>query len=395
MMKKIYLLFLITVAFACGEPTNVETHSNESADSVNETTELLVSKMLGDPLIYMDDHFEFLDLIALKTPEEIIISEITKATLEDSEIFIHDKKLSSLHHFNLNGDYLKSFGAMGEGPGEFLDIGDFAVVGNKICIMSKSKKGLLFYDRATGVFLNEFRYDLYGDKIAHIGNDEFLVYTNFNVNDEHGSYNVFRIDSEGSVKEKYFPFDEDKQHSMVSMSGYLAKTGNDIYFGLPFDQFVFSYNKDDHNFFPKYSTDMLSQYILENKGDFDAILKPEVLIKSFGGESWNGSTYFETNSKIYLSLYDLSSLKNVLIDKNTNEVITISKRSENPFFKLIDDPVMMAENNELFFPIYGEKVLSDEYFTYTQSSDFQKRFIDKRDSYEKDHSYFLLKTRIK
>jgi hypothetical protein len=140
---------------------------------------------------------------------------------------------------------------------------------------------------------------------------------------------------------------------------------------------------------------MLSQYILENKEDFDAILKPEVLIKSFGGESWNGTTFFETNSKIYLSLYDLSTLKNVLIDKNTNGVITISKKSENPFFKLIDDPVLMTQNNELFFPIYGEKVLSDEYFTYTQNSDFQRKFIDKKDSYEKDYSYFLLKTRIK
>jgi hypothetical protein len=383
------------MAFACGEATNVERQSNESLQSANETTELQVSKMLGDPLIYMDDHFEFLDLIALKTPADIVISVITKGTLEDFEIFIHDKKFSSLHHFNLNGDYLKSFGALGEGPGEFLDIADFAVVGNKICIMSKSKKGLLFYDRLTGVYINEFRYDIFGDKIVYIGNDEFLIYTNFNVNDEHGSYNVFRIDSEGSVEEKYFPFDEDKQHSMVSMSGYLAKTGNDIYFGLPFDQFVFSYNKNEHNFFPKYSTDTLSQYILENKEDFDAILKPEVLIKSFGVESWNGTTFFETNSKIYLSLYDLSTLKNVLIDKNTNGVITISKKSENPFFKLIDDPVLMTQNNELFFPIYGEKVLSDEYFTYTQNSDFQRKFIDKKDSYEKDYSYFLLKTRIK
>lgn len=393
-MKRATLLYFIIFTFACGESVDKHHSFDKELPSINQTKELLVTTKLGDPIDDIDEHFKFLDLIPLITPEDITISEITNVKLDELGIYIHDKKFSSLHHFDSFGNYQKSFGSIGEGPGEYMDIADFEVVDNKISILSKSKKGILFFDKTTGDFIDEYRYDIFGDEIVHLGNNEFLIYTNFNVNDENGSFNVFRTDSKGNIIEKYFPFNEDKQHSMISMSGYLSESNNEIFFALPFDQFVFSYNRNENIFFPKYMTDMLSDYILKNKKDFDAILKPEVLVKSFGGESWNGTTFLENDKHIYLSLYDLSSQKNVVIDKETNEMITISKKSKNPLFRLLDDPLILTSKNELFFPIYGEKIYSKEYFEFSENSQFIRELMRKRDFNDADVSYFLLKTRL-
>jgi len=388
-MNKIKLLIYSFLLLGCAESKKVD-----KLPSIIETSDLQVSSKLGEPITELDEHFDFLDLISLQTPEGIVISEITKVMMDDSGIFVHDKKFEGLYHFDLDGNYLKSYGTLGEGPGEFLDISDFEIKEDEIVILSKSKKGLLFFDKESGGFLDEKRYDLFGDELVYIDNDEFLVYVNFNANDVHGSYNVFRIDSEGSILQKYFPFDEEKQHSMVSMSGYLTESAGDVYFGLPFDEFVFSYNKDEQDFYPKYQTDLLSQYILDNKRDFDAILKPEVLIKSFGGESFNGTTYLENKRKIYLTFFDLSSKKSAIVDKKTGEVSTISYNSTNLFFQLLDDPLIMTENDELVFPIYGEKMVDNKYFASSGNSEFLKKVMNKRESLGGVGFYYLLKTKI-
>jgi hypothetical protein len=75
-------------------------------------------------------------------------------------------------------------------------------------------------------------------------------------------------------------------------------------------------------------------------------------------------------------------------------MITISKKSKNPFFRLLDDPLILTGKNELFFPIYGEKIYSKEYFEFSETSQFIRELMRKRGSSNVDVSYFLLKTQL-
>ncbi|MGM0945193.1 MAG: 6-bladed beta-propeller [Bacteroidota bacterium] len=381
-IKFILTFVIFYIFFSCSNKDHI----------LEETKDLYISSKLTPPIETFDVAFEFNQLIAISIPDSLGLVEISKIEPFKNFYIIFDERKEFVLLIDENGNFVRRFGNIGGGPGEYSDLEDYTIIGDEIFLMTRRSKSLLCYDILSGDFKRDIEIGVYADQIVSIADGEFLVYLNHSSDGVNN--NLIRFDMDGNKLESYFPFDPEKQNSGIPFSGGLFKSNNKIFFIKPFDEFIFEFDERTQNFFPKYRTDLLSKYILENKGDFSILTSPEVLIKSYGGESWNGAVYFENNKKIILSFYDNSTIKSGIINKNSENLVVYAMASNNPMFRLID-MAKYLKNEIVYFPIYGEKLFDDSFYNSTISSKFQEDFINARSRLKENASYYLLKAKLK
>lgn len=381
-IKSILIFVIFYIFFSCSTQEQI----------VEETKNLYISKSLTSPIESFDVAFEFYQLIPFSIPDNVGLVEISKIETYKDFYIIFDERKEFVVLVDENGDYVRRFGEIGGGPGEYTDLEDFTIIGDEIFLMTRRNKNLLCFDILSGDFKREVNIGVYADQIVSIGNNQFIVYLNHSSDGENN--NLIRFDIDGNIIESYFPFDPEKQNSGIPFSGGLFNSNNKVFFTKPFDEFIFEYDENSGAFYTKFRTDLLSRYIHENKGDFSALTSPEVLIKSYGGESWNGSMYFENMENIILSFYDKSTIKSGIINKNNGNLIVYAMAAKNPMFRLID-MAKYLENEIIYFPIYGEKLFDESFFSSNVKSKFQEDFINARNNLKDGAPYYLLKAKLK
>jgi len=355
---------------------------------------LLIYDDLPNPINQIDGLFEFEDLIPLAVPDSIFLSTISKVKLVGDDYLVFDKKQSIVFLFDKLGKFVRTYGSKGEGPGEFMDVSDIEFYDGKVYLMSRGNQALFVYDLGSGEFLKKINFGLFGDKIASVGDGEFLVYVNHN--SAKGSFNVHLIGSDGDILDSYFRYDQENENIIITISGFLDRTGQNVSFSKPFHDTIYSYDPLRKDFKAKYYTDLLSPFMKENQRDFKALASPETLVKSVrGGESMNGNFYLENDEFVVFNFLEYSTFKSGILDKQESEFKVFAYSSENPIFKLLDSPQVLTENNRLYFPIYGEKVGEDDFFNPNFKSEFQAKLQEQVAKKGADYPYFICKTRIK
>lgn len=368
--------------------------NSENKEVLNkETIELSLKEKVTPPISNIDEIFEFSSLIPIKVPKGTFLVDISKIEIYENKYVILDTKYSNVFLFDSDGVYLTNFGKIGSGPGEYKDVADFTIYKDKIYLLSRGDMSLFEYDLATGKFLRKIFLNLFGHRILPGGNNEFLIYTNHNSSIE--DYNIFRINLNGEILESYFEYDKNLQTMIIDFSGEFSKSGNSIYFSKPFDEYIYSYDIDENLFYPKYKTDLLSDFILNNKGDFKTLVSPEVLIKSYGGQSFNGNLFMENSQHIVFSFFNLSTITYGIYDKTKSDLIIFAPSSSNPLFRLLSQATNLGSQNEILFPIYGEKMFNSSYFSGNQISQFENRIISSRDSIGSEYPFYILKCNLK
>jgi len=358
-----------------------------------ETIELNLKDKVTPPISNIDEVFEFASLIPIRVPEGTFLVDISKIDIYENKYVILDAKYSNVFLFDSKGDYLTNFGKIGSGPGEYKDVADFTIYKDKIYLLSRGDMSLFEYDLANGKFLRKIFLNLFGHRILPVGNNEFLIYTNHNSSIEDS--NIFRINLNGEILESYFEYDKNLQTMIIDFSGEFSMSGNSIYFSKPFDEYIYSYDVDGKVFYPKYKTDLLSDFVLENKGDFKILVSPEVLIKSYGGQSFNGNLFMENSDYIIFSFFNLSTITYGIYEKNKSDLIIYAPSSSNPLFRLLSQATILGPQDEILFPIYGEKMFNNSYFSGNQNSQFENKIIENRDSIGSEYPFYILKCNLK
>lgn len=368
---------------------------HSSADYVIDTSvskDLEISGKLGSPIDSFDEAFEFKDFLAISIPDSIGLVEISKIEPYEESYLIYDERKENVFLVDEKGSFIRKFGRIGGGPGEYTDLEDFVVVKDEVFLMTRRTKNLLVFQISTGEFKRQIDLGLYADQIVKIENDEFLVYVNHSENN--GNHNIKRFDKEGKELDGYFPFDPSKQQVIIPFSGGLMASNERVLFMKPFDEYIFEYDPIKKSFYSRFRTDLLSDFILENKGDFKVLASPEVMVKSFGGQSWNGSIFFENDKKILFNFFRASTLKNGIFDKGNQELIVFAKSSANPLFKILDTAKYL-EGDIVYFPIYGEKMFDESFFSYSKESKFKFDLLEAREKVRPGQPYYLLKAKLK
>ena len=141
--------------------------------------------------------------IFLETNEKCMIDKIAKIMLDDSLVFIFNRK--QFFVFNEDGKFLREVGNVGRGPGEYLRIMDFTInpVDDRIYIYDSDQRKVICY-RYNGIFEFEFKTDSYPTCIANM-NNKFLILSwvrpDFIENDNY-TFSIYTLD--GKLVRKTF-----------------------------------------------------------------------------------------------------------------------------------------------------------------------------------------------
>jgi hypothetical protein len=111
--------------------------------------------------IYLSTIFKSVKPIILETGKNILIGNIDVLQAFDSKLFILDRMYAkSLFVFDMEGTFIKKIGALGRGPGEYMNITDFTINPEKKEIYLLDSSGYMVHQYTTdGVYIGSFRID--------------------------------------------------------------------------------------------------------------------------------------------------------------------------------------------------------------------------------------------
>jgi len=146
-MKNYFLIFCFLIFnISC-------VHNNKNLDNEKDSIDLNRISQIS-----VFDFIESIDVIQLETNDESLISTIQKIVFYDDKYYIFDRKQMIILCFDDKGDYLFKIKAMGQGPEEYIVIGDFVIdsYNNYLLILDEFGRSLLTFD-LSGHFLSKIK----------------------------------------------------------------------------------------------------------------------------------------------------------------------------------------------------------------------------------------------
>lgn len=121
--------------------------------------------------------FDSLRYIVLEDKENSLIGEIGKIELYNSVFYISDVKAKKILCFNEEGKFLQSIGKVGQGPGEYVQLSDFAFdcENQELLILDRSTRRMLCYS-LTGECQRMIPIEMMGCKFT-VNSHGYWLYT--------------------------------------------------------------------------------------------------------------------------------------------------------------------------------------------------------------------------
>lgn len=196
-------------------------------DIPSEARDEMVEINLGTALkkirknILLSEVAEEISYIKLETTEECIIEKIEKLVRFKDGVFISNE--SQFFQFDTSGHFIRTFGSIGKGPGEYIRIADFAIdaKSGQLSVYDNELSKIINYS-LDGDFLNEFQIESYPSLIAYDSQGNLnasWVLPMFFYNE---NYAINSYDDNGKVSQKMLNrSDEDITEKNV---GYIPST---------------------------------------------------------------------------------------------------------------------------------------------------------------------------
>lgn len=388
-MKGCFLLSVLIVLISCQQ--------NESPNSLPQIdfTELYDSDPAKVPLSRIGVSLEY---IKLQTDSLSILSNVNGEDVKFFENFILVKDdRSNLLKFDLSGNFLNRIGAIGKGPGEYIDIDDFTVLtqDSLIVLNNRLESKFMFYDY-NGNYISQKKLDFQTENLYEFNN--YIVGVNSFLFRSYSNFNTFSIfDKKGNLKTQLlYKTDED----------YLNKHKDSrVFWG--FQTKNRSIHKLDDNLI-YWENSLYSGLDTLYEVDQNLKVKPKMIFK-FGGIKPDISDFYEKLSVLNSDFGDYSSILSLLQtdsysffkifsgEKNKVQFIFQDKKRDDELVKIgyrrplargyyfafsndIDQglpfwPDGHFGQNKLFKIIYGYKV--EEYLKSLENNDL----VDNTDSF--------------
>lgn len=347
-MKKIFLSLLLVYSFySC----NAKGTTDKSVERID------MLQGLGSHNI--ENLIKSIRIIPLETNDASLIHQIKKIKKVDQNWYVLDYNDSPIKRFSQDGHFITQIGKKGQGPGEFVQICDFAVTGdtvnifawsgNKKCIRMSSDNTLLYETNMLFPF-DECHKTKDNDYLLHVGNGV--------VSDENSHY-LYRINDKYQVKNKDFPKKEPYDIMYTFYQKYFATgSNNDILYLREYNDTIYSINKSDE-IKPKY------------KLDFGKIWYSEQFLKDFHGKNFM-DIHREFNSREYPKFIVYSENQDYLFVKYTRQqndtdidYISLYSKKEKKAYNF------NVEKNSLSALLLNLQEYNDPYFSsFITASDF-------------------------
>ena len=185
-MKRLYVIYLICIHiigfFGCCQSD----FSEENSFVINRDT-------LDYNTIGLSEIFNDLEIISLETNSECLIAGISKLIIFNNNFFILDASTKSVLAFSSTGKFIRRYGAIGNGPGEFQTPTSICIneLDNTLLIYDMSARSILIYS-ITGTYIKSIKIEdnLLGRDIAIKDNIIYLNTISFSKEQYDVFYNV-------------------------------------------------------------------------------------------------------------------------------------------------------------------------------------------------------------
>ncbi|MFC0878286.1 6-bladed beta-propeller [Saccharicrinis sp. FJH2] len=294
-MRKNKVLLLIysqfLVLFACHNDPNATNHTtlqfyDDPVDGgmVSET----ISKFIPIPL---------------ETKPGCLIGEIEKIVMDDSLIYIQDRKSNSLFVFNLKGKFIFKISSVGNGPGEYIYLRDFYIDNDSRNIFILGAHNKILKYNLSGKLLNETRLKFMPLKFVAVSPQTYYFWNN---NNSPGQAPVVRTNSKFEIKESFFTEIE----RAIGSNTIFTLSDKDINL-RPFPQKEndMVYGLTESNLYKKYSIDFSSKKLPYNlEGNITELRKSNIdycyFFRDFiEGDEWI-TFHLTYNKREYSALYN-------------------------------------------------------------------------------------------
>ncbi|WP_163380935.1 6-bladed beta-propeller [Cyclobacterium sp. SYSU L10401] len=151
-----------------------------------------------------------------------------------------------IHIFDKSGKYLSKIDAYGEGPGQYLDFDDLAVVDEELVLLGVFPRKIMWFS-LEGDYLREltFREQL-GPGVFSEFDQRFYLYTETRDPED---YFVKSFNKSFQDTIKHFPYHPEKLYGHHSGRNYFQKSQKNLYYGMTFLDTIYQVEK--RNFVPK------------------------------------------------------------------------------------------------------------------------------------------------
>lgn len=299
----IIFLFLFTLFVTC--------LSNNESD--NQTLTIDLEKAIDDNRsIDLKSIVSKVEYVALETNDSIVIG-YSKAFVTNKYILILSiGNSSNMYLFDRKGKFIRRIGKMGQGPGEYGNIGSISIDENSesIYISTDSKRNIIKYG-----------FDGTFSKFIDIGKSSSFIYHNSIIYShipsmffKTGGKDIFQLSAyspDGKIINKYHPVDysRNKYREMFIETPNFSVSNNTLYYYLSREDIVYEVRKDSLLEFLKINLGKYA-YNPDYKWDYNGYYKSRTLDKV-----WIEKTFI-TKSYVLFVLSQKGVKRIVVYDKN-------------------------------------------------------------------------------
>lgn len=156
---------------------------------------------------YMNEIIDTVMYLPLEKTELSILSRVNKLLSYDSLYFLADFNYSKIAVYTHAGKLKYVLNKRGHGRGEYLEIRNFTVHGDKLYTIDNFQNKINIYNKETGEYIESMPTEIVASDIVAFGKNEFLLTSIPNgqpQSKEQPENLVFLTDEDFQVKDAYF-----------------------------------------------------------------------------------------------------------------------------------------------------------------------------------------------
>lgn len=314
----------------------------------------------SDHKVFLSEIASRIEYIPLETNKNVLIHSIDKLEMSDTLFYLLDKKNDVIWCFNRNGKYERRISHKGHGPGEYIEIEDFILFKNQyILILDRNLRKIFFFD-LNGKFVRELKLNNVPTQFEVTPNNNILIYTlglDMAMKGSKGDvgYNLFLLDEDGKIKEKFFKSDEITDNLMGI--NVFSRYRDRIWFHYAVNDTIYEFNETGDKIIAKKLYDFGNHRIpvesIHSQDDFVSVLNRSEYARIINAISTEKFMYITYNYKMRIRF--------ILHDMETNHIINGSILDNDidniPF---LNPTPLGIEDNKLFFIKGSDEITKKE-----------------------------------
>jgi hypothetical protein len=181
-----FVTFYLTVLVSCRNKDNNSTVSNPQIIYINVSN---WDKYQSIP----DTIISKISFIALETNDSCLVGGIRKLTLIKDRFYILDKGINKkIFIFDIKGNFIKSIGNYGKGPGEFISLTDFLIDEKKgqLFALDAERRKVLVFNLINGSFAYDFKINFLATEFEKIDEDLLVFFVKSPISNSKKEYAI-------------------------------------------------------------------------------------------------------------------------------------------------------------------------------------------------------------